>query len=644
MQPVTDNTNIVSVAANVLVSPPPAFTPGTHATPANPRVVADPLSSPTRPAANRAAPLPSPIPPPSAGKQELNDAAMALTWLAEALTAPNAVSPLVTNPPQQQDPSPAYYTTTTDRRRKAANTVTPYAATAGMQGNNALYTTPYGAGLNGGAPLLATSGGLRGRRAASQRCSTVVQEAILNDRLLNCHPRSLQEGYEPTPRATSTPTTGNAQTRKTRSRNSEAALAASAERKLKGYSENSRVGRAMISILEYVTIHQPEYHGVTPFGGVPERIIRQEFGNNPDTSKALRFLVSEKKIVRKGAGGRRDPFNYVLSNSAAALTVTAAAVAAATTADMMAGETAVAIAVAAAAAAGGSDEGTALFSPPTEKKVNIFAPNTVAAPATVVAPPSLTPAAAAASLTAPSTCKWPATIARVAVDPTVRGSKSSQPRLSLEMADPLALEQGRAAAARDALAKQMGVVGSKRPQAAPSTKTVSFNNSENAAKRPAYHQKQQQQWTGPWPTQLPSGQRLTSLAPPLPLSMTPPSAANATNPVFLLPTTTAAAGVNAAAGAPSGTMLNGTQQEQQAAAAQAYLIQLKAAQMIWNQQVMALQMAQQQQQHGVISAVPNAAAGEATGATVASAQQQQVVQVPAAVAAAAAPATAGTRA
>jgi hypothetical protein len=646
LQPVTDNTNIASVDAKTLISPPAAITPGTHATPSIPTsvAVADLLASPTRPAANRATPLPSPLPPPSAGKQELNDAAMALTWLAEALTAPNAVSPLVpnSNPPAQQHP-PA--TGLTGRRRKATNAATPF---AGMQQNNA-YTTPYGAGA-AGEPLLAPSGSLRGRRAASQRCSTVVQEAILNDRLLNSNPRSLQEGYEPTPRAMNTPATAP-QSKKTGSRTSEAALAASAERKLKGYSENSRVGRAMISILEYITIHQPEYYGVTPFGGVPERIVRQEFGNNPDTSKALRFLVSEKKIVRKGAGGRRDPFNYVLSNGAVSLAAAAAA------ADDIASETAVAIALAAA----GSGEGATVASPPSEDKATFAIPNTVAAPATVMGPPSLTPAAAAATLTAPSTGKWPATEARtVAADPSMRGRKPSQPRLSLAAVDPLALEEGRAAAARDALAKQLGVsslvVGAKRP--APSTKTVSFQAGQNVAKRPAYQQQHQQyqllpgespatasaatafgtpaptqaqqQWTGPWPSQIPSGQRLTSLASPPPLTNTTP--ATAMNPVFLFPTATAAA-------APAGTMLNGSQQQQQVAAAQAYLYQMKAAQILWNQQVMAAQRAQQQQQQqntpaAAAGGVPNAVVGHGADAVLASVQQQQVVQVPAPVVAA----------
>ena len=46
--------------------------------------------------------------------------------------------------------------------------------------------------------------------------------------------------------------------------------------------------------------------------GVPERVIRQEFGNNPDTSKALRYLVTEDRINREGRGGRRDPFSYTI--------------------------------------------------------------------------------------------------------------------------------------------------------------------------------------------------------------------------------------------------------------------------------------------------------------------------------------------
>lgn len=41
-------------------------------------------------------------------------------------------------------------------------------------------------------------------------------------------------------------------------------------------------------------------------------VCRNAFGNNPDTSKALRFLVAENRIVRTGAGGRKDPYSYVV--------------------------------------------------------------------------------------------------------------------------------------------------------------------------------------------------------------------------------------------------------------------------------------------------------------------------------------------
>lgn len=80
----------------------------------------------------------------------------------------------------------------------------------------------------------------------------------------------------------------------------------------KGYSLNSRVGQATVSVLDYIRRHQGYYleNGGT---GVPERMLRQTFGNNPDTSKALRFLVAENRIIRSGLGGRKDPFSYVLA-------------------------------------------------------------------------------------------------------------------------------------------------------------------------------------------------------------------------------------------------------------------------------------------------------------------------------------------
>eukprot|EP00891_Asterochloris_glomerata_P005931 jgi/Astpho2/5931/Aster-x1338 len=43
-----------------------------------------------------------------------------------------------------------------------------------------------------------------------------------------------------------------------------------------------------------------------------ESIIREKFKNSPDTSKALRMLLSSHKVQRKGRGGRQDPFAYSL--------------------------------------------------------------------------------------------------------------------------------------------------------------------------------------------------------------------------------------------------------------------------------------------------------------------------------------------
>ncbi|GAQ80399.1 hypothetical protein KFL_000530260 [Klebsormidium nitens] len=45
----------------------------------------------------------------------------------------------------------------------------------------------------------------------------------------------------------------------------------------------------------------------------PESVIRKEMGNTPDTSKALRMLVSDKKVNRRGTGGRPDPFIYKIT-------------------------------------------------------------------------------------------------------------------------------------------------------------------------------------------------------------------------------------------------------------------------------------------------------------------------------------------
>jgi hypothetical protein len=81
----------------------------------------------------------------------------------------------------------------------------------------------------------------------------------------------------------------------------------------RNYSENSRVGRAVQNIYKYIIQHQSTYlaNGAK---GVPERVIREEYGNNPDTSKALRYLVAENRINKEGAGGRRDPFSYTIKS------------------------------------------------------------------------------------------------------------------------------------------------------------------------------------------------------------------------------------------------------------------------------------------------------------------------------------------
>ncbi|KAK2078586.1 hypothetical protein QBZ16_003426 [Prototheca wickerhamii] len=84
------------------------------------------------------------------------------------------------------------------------------------------------------------------------------------------------------------------------------------------YSLTSRVGQAAVSILEYVRRHEQTYLD-SGLQGVPERVLRQEFGNNPDTSKALRCLVSEGELQRRGRGGRKDPFSYTRPCAAASL-------------------------------------------------------------------------------------------------------------------------------------------------------------------------------------------------------------------------------------------------------------------------------------------------------------------------------------
>lgn len=177
----------------------------------------------------------------------------------------------------------------------------------------------------------------------------------------------------------------------------------------------------MMAILKYITKHQPRYMA-TSAGGVPERIIRNEFGNNPDTSKALRFLVTENKIVRGGQGGRRDPFSYTLATASPA----------------------------ASAEENAGDPGHG-----HSAKDTAAAQALVAATPAVIAMQADSATAAAAALAAPSTGKLPAPLAR-------QGSrrKPLQPRLSLDLDLAVAVHREVDEEARRAAA---ATVGAKRP-------------------------------------------------------------------------------------------------------------------------------------------------------------------------------------
>ncbi|XP_074374019.1 uncharacterized protein LOC141714397 [Apium graveolens] len=48
-------------------------------------------------------------------------------------------------------------------------------------------------------------------------------------------------------------------------------------------------------------------------GGISEIRIRQFLGDSPDTSKALRMLMKQAAVKRSGAGGRSDPYIYMIA-------------------------------------------------------------------------------------------------------------------------------------------------------------------------------------------------------------------------------------------------------------------------------------------------------------------------------------------
>ena len=135
------------------------------------------------------------------------------------------------------------------------------------------------------------------KRAASKKCAELLREALSEERKPEKKETVMKVIiHNPPPQKTWKKTTKADGPRK-RSRN---------------YSQHSRVGRAVQAIYAYIVRHQPTYLEKGS-KGVPERVIRLEYGNNPDTSKALRYLVTENRITRRGAGGRRDPFSYTIN-------------------------------------------------------------------------------------------------------------------------------------------------------------------------------------------------------------------------------------------------------------------------------------------------------------------------------------------
>ena len=233
----------------------------------------------------------------------------------------------------------------------------------------------------------------------------------------------------------------------------------------RGYSENSRVGRAMLAILQYVETHQPEYKGKTPFGGVPERVLRENFGNNPDTSKALRFLVTEKRIVRKGVGGRKDPFHYVMSGGGGGGSSNTT-----TNNNDNDNDTSADGRAPSPGLSEAENVCDQLQDHPTTT-INNNSMQHVLTPGAGNAVLAVDSAAAAAALTAPSTGKWPITTHSTSPHRTyrpatgARNRKPLQPRLSLDITDLEALKAGRVAA-QEALAQHRtgsgGGVGVKR--------------------------------------------------------------------------------------------------------------------------------------------------------------------------------------
>lgn len=139
---------------------------------------------------------------------------------------------------------------------------------------------------------------LKSKRAASQKCVAMLKEALFEETMERAEKKDFS-----IPKVSAQ--------KLTKQKKAPAAGGDTARKRSRNYSERSRVGRAVQAIYQYIIKHQPAYlkKGAR---GVPERVIRVEYGNNPDTSKALRYLVTENRITREGIGGRKDPFSYTV--------------------------------------------------------------------------------------------------------------------------------------------------------------------------------------------------------------------------------------------------------------------------------------------------------------------------------------------
>lgn len=257
--------------------------------------------TPPREALQQIKPLVSPA---TMSKNELNDAALTLKWLSEGWNTGECKGQTrekgrrLSNSPQESS--------------KKAKVLTNK---SNLEGDTPLVTkirkdmmsfaeekTPVNIGnIPQSEPLTKSEEPpiqLKSKRAASYKCAAMLKEALFEETREKAERKDF-----------SVPKVSAQKIGKPKKANS--AVNDTARKRSRNYSENSRVGRAVQAIYQYIIKHQPVYlkRGAR---GVPERVIRVEYGNNPDTSKALRYLVTENRINREGIGGRKDPFSYTV--------------------------------------------------------------------------------------------------------------------------------------------------------------------------------------------------------------------------------------------------------------------------------------------------------------------------------------------